>query len=783
MSTRAAHPDLASEQEFLNHAYACLKAMRDQAAKPLDAGGDKKASAALAKTRRKMRERLENPDTVAFGRIDFAGGDTYYVGPRSVNDGNGGLVVINWAAPAAKPFYEATPTTPDGLKLRRRLTTERERLLGISDEWFGAEVAEPTVVDLILDELGRERTAEMRQVAATIQQDQYRIIERPIDSATIVQGGPGTGKTVVGLHRAALLLFRHQQDLAGARVLVVGPNPLFMKYIAYVLPSLGETAAEQLAVDSLGEVGAVTADDRLVAQVKGDQRMAEVLRRAVADRVRPPTEDVRIAANGVTFAISRDAVERLIGAFDARGENYNAARTRFRSALERAADEAYRVEFLRRRPGTVPTPVTIRTLPDFERALDRIWPTMSAPDLVRQLLASDERLERATEGVLKESERRLLYRKPVERLDQVRWSTSDVPLVDEVQQLIGPAPRRYGHVVLDEAQDLTPMQLRMVARRIRDGSCTVLGDLAQSTGLWSYASWDEIATHLGVAATADIEELTLAYRVPREIMDVALPVLELTAPSIHPPRAFRDGGHEPDFGEVPRADRARRAIDAAVAAHAAGGTAAIIAPRSSLAGLREELEARGLEFGDAERGELTAGIDLLDPMAAKGLEFDHVVLVEPAAIIREASDGRGHQSLYVAVTRAMRTLTCLHCEPLPWPLNAQAIPSRPAAEPVIAAPAEAPAPPVQPAPKPQPPQAAPAALSVGEALVLARLRGIELDHALARALIAHVRGESEAAAARAALAADNDDLTAAALAALRQLIHQSDENGSGRGSH
>ena len=765
----SSHPDFESEQAFLHHARDCLEQMRLRTERRGDAGGDPKASFALEEQRRRALERMGDPHSICFGRLDFEVGDEHYVGRQMIENERGELVVINWAAPAAGPFYEATPEEPMGLSLRRRFRTEGVTLLGISDDLFGeTAVAEPAFDDILLAELTRERTAEMREIAATIQQDQYRIISRPHDSTTVVQGGPGTGKTAVGLHRAALLLYRHRAELGAGRVLVVGPNPLFMQYIAYVLPSLGETNAVQVAVDGLGSVTGVDRDDVLVARVKGDERMAEVLKRAIVDRVRLPREPARFEAHAIKFVLTPAQIAELVGDFDPTETPFASARNQFLGDFERRVESAYAEARTAMDARSAPEAINAKSLPDVERALDRIWPSITAPELVRQLLSSDERLESAGSTSLTSAERRLLYRKPVERLELVRWTAADVPLVDEVQHLIDRTVQRAGHLVLDEAQDLTPMQLRMVGRRIRDGSVTVLGDLAQATGLWEYSNWSEITRHLGLM-NPEVEELTLAYRVPREIMELALPVLELTAPSILPPVAFRPGGEKPTFSSVSRAERARYAVDTAVAAHAAGGRAAIIGPRSCLPELRVELERRGIEFGDSDRGELSATVDLLDPVASKGLEFDHVILVEPAAVIREASDRRGHQELYVALTRAMRTLACFHSEPLPWPLGQVDRPSVP--EPVAAP--EDPA--IEQVESLNGGSDAPR-ISLGEAFILASLRGMEAERSLARALLVAANGGKEEEVASAVLVGDLTDAAIDALLAKARALSNGRES-------
>jgi hypothetical protein len=305
----------------------------------------------------------------------------------------------------------------------------------------------------------------------------------------------------------------------------------------------------------------------------------------------------------------------------------------------------------------------------------------------------------------------------------------------------------------------------MVGRRIRDGSATVLGDLAQATGLWKYSSWDEITEHLGLDGMAETEELIHAYRVPTEIMAVALPVLKLTAPSIHPPVAFRPGGEEPTWIEASRDGRAGQAVDRAAAAHAHGGSAAIIAPASLLAAARSELEAREIEFGDAESGELAGSIELLTPTAAKGLEFDHVILLEPAAIVREAPEGHGHghRELYVALTRATRSLSSVHAEPLPWPLDATR-----GEKPALGEPAPA----VEEAPPTPEPSTSSLELSLVEALMLAQARGLDIGPALARALIVHARGGSDTELAAAVLSTEGDDLPDSLLAAASALVRQ-----------
>jgi DNA helicase IV len=699
MASVETHPDFETEQAFLQHAARCLAKMTTAAKSPPGAGSVK-ASAALKRMQDEFLKEVSRESTITIGRIDQVDGDRFHIGPRIVWDGIN-PIVISWAAPIAAPFYTATPADAQGLILRRRLRTEYDRLLGIQDDFFdtsrvGAIAAtdtadktaqiEPAISDALLDELRRKRTGELHEIAATIQRDQYEVITRAADISTIVQGAPGTGKTLVGLHRAALLLFRNRSQGFEPKVLIVGPNPLFIRYISYVLPSLNETAVDQLAASELGPIPTRLADDPAVARVKGSPMMVRVIANALTDRVRVPTEATGFRPSGLTFEVDASAIAEAVEAVRAESLPYNAMRERFRLSLEDLVTQA----FLRARDRSGRSiETTLRQLPEFARAMDRIWPFMTPIELTRQLLTSEERLEKASSGILSDAERRLLYRKPELQGAPVPWTTSDVPLLDEAQSLIEGSTPRYWHVVLDEAQDLTPMELRMVGRRVTATAITVLGDLAQATGGWKYEHWVEILNHLGIAPDSAIQELRYAYRVPTEIMKLARPILKLTAPTVANPISVRRGGAVV-WIHVDSGDRSSRAVIAAIDASRAGGTTAIVAPRGELPNLRRELESRSVQYGDAELSEvLDSQIELVDPVMAKGLEFDHVVLIEPGALIRDAASGQGYRELYVALTRATQSLALVYSDALPWPLIDMVGVSSPAREETSDGPASA----------------------------------------------------------------------------------------------
>ena len=650
-----AHPDLPAEQAYLDHAYECLDEMRQALLKTVGAasvgsdGLDIAAGRIEAWVDRRLAAYERAEEVLCFGRIDIESvQDPLYVGRRWVQDDDG-VVVVNWQAAAARPFYTATPQSPHGVTLRRRFRLHGRTLTGISDEALDGslEDAASTLDDFLLEELERARDARMRDIVATIQADQYGLIARPPEPPLVIQGGPGTGKTAVGLHRASYLLFTHRQALR--RVLLVGPTPVFMDYISHVLPALGEDAVDQRAVAELVEGAEVSlTDPPELERLKADVRLAEVVRRAVELRSQGRPEELFVRMEGVFVGVRERDVAELLEL--ARSEH----------GLSAAARERFRMNVLRRFYADYSEQLgglAVRAFEDVERGLrkgglltgflDRVWPAPRPEQVVRRLLSSREFLGEASAGILDESEQKLLRRA------RAGWSASDLPLLDEARALLLDDHLRYGHVIVDEAQDLTPMQLRMLARRAA-GAFTILGDVAQATGPVPYESWGELLRRLPGGHLAELEELRHAYRVPREIMAVAVPLLEHIAPGTEPPVAYRVGA------EPPRIVRAESPLDAAfgeaTARAEAEGLLAIIAPQS----LRGDADA-GL-FDDTR-------VSVLTPREAKGMEFDHVIVVEPASIVQEAVGGQGLRELYVALTRPTTTLTVVHARPLPAELG------------------------------------------------------------------------------------------------------------------
>ena len=661
-----AHPDIAAEQAYVDEAYRCLAAMRDKTARAADITESAAQAVDSAIAQAHLRHRLASLDAdvpgLSFGRLDDEDDDTWYIGRRHVEDARGDAVVVDWRAEVATPFYRATAVDAQGLRRRRRFVMTDHRIDDLFDEVFD----DPDSVDAahhggipdpLLAELERERTGEMRDIVATIAGEQDVVIRAPLDTCLVVQGGPGTGKTAVGLHRAAFLLYEHRRQLDAQGVLVIGPNPIFLRYIAQVLPSLGETATRQTTLDRLlagTTYRAVGRDDDAAAALKGDARLAAVIARAVAGTARPPDDDLAVTTPWGTARVARAAVVEAVDAVRQRGVPHNVGRAAFRTLMARLV----RTDLLRRRSDEVVTTDAVdaglRADREWSRALDRIWPSLAAPALVRRLLGNKAALAAASAGLLADDEQATIRRRTARRVADEPWTPADLALLDEADAAIAGPPRSYGHIVVDEAQDLSAMGLRALARRSPDASMTVLGDLAQATAPGAQESWEAAIVHLGGPPTAQRADLDLGYRVPASIMDMANGLLAEAAPDVTPCRSVRPGGREPSF--VAADDGTGPAVAAAVGdLVAAHGTVGVIRPPGlagdvddAIAGLASDRRAR---------------VTLLDPPDAKGLEFDAVVVVEPAAIA--GGSRRGLRLLYVALTRAVQELVVVHAEPLP----------------------------------------------------------------------------------------------------------------------
>jgi DNA helicase IV len=662
------HPDLADEQAYVDDAYRCLAAMRERAARAaaIADSAAQEVDSAIAKAH--LDHRVASLDAnvpgLSFGRLDEEGDDTWYVGRRHVEDARGDPVVVDWRADVATPFYRATAADPLGLARRRRFMMTDHRIDDLFDEVFD----DPDSVDAahhggipdpLLAELERERTGEMRDIVATIAAEQDIVIRAPLDTCLVVQGGPGTGKTAVGLHRAAFLLYEHRARLDVEGVLVIGPNPIFLRYIAQVLPSLGETAARQTTLERLLAGTAFRAtgvDTDEAAAVKGDARMAEVVARAVASAGGLPDGDLSATTSWGTARVTRvDAADAAADVRD-RGVPHNVGRAAFRAQMARLV----RADLLRRRSEEVVTTegvdADLRADREWGRVLDRLWPQLGAPALVRRLLTNRVALAAAADGLLTPDEQAAIRRPSTRRVTDEPWTVADLALLDEAGAAVSGPPRAYGHIVVDEAQDLSAMGLRALARRSPTASMTVLGDLAQATAPAAQTSWDGTIDHLGAPTTAQRTDLDVGYRVPASIMDMANGLLAEAAPGVIPCRSVREGGRPPRF--VRTDEPAAGAADAVADLADAHATVGVVVPPA----LRRAVE---------ERVGGTAGVTVLDPPDAKGLEFDAVVVVEPAAIAGPTA--RGLRLLYVALTRAVQELVVVHATPLPAGLATPAV--------------------------------------------------------------------------------------------------------------
>jgi DNA helicase IV len=699
----AADPVLTAEREQLRRSREFLALMREDVLSLKAMAGDPVSQEYLKAELYHRAEALKDiPDApLFFGRLDYASepdqpadgiarrrdrrpvgegfaddaiphkGQSFHIGRRHVHAPDGTPVVIDWRAPVSRPFYRASTADPMNLTLRRRFGFSGGELTAYEDELFTTDRSadeesgrQPSRI--LIEEIERPRSGPMRDIVATIQPDQDDIVRADAAQTVCVQGAPGTGKTAVGLHRVAYLLYAYREQVRRRGVVMVGPNRAFLSYIRNVLPALGELDVTQTTVGELvahgGAVPVRGSDPEQAAVIKGDARMAEVLRRALWSAVRKPTDAVVLPRGSRRWRVPAYEVAELVHELRTRGVRYGAARellehriahvilTQMEAAGE-ACDDRTHEAVRRSRP--------VRS------AVDAIWPKTDPVRLVFGLLSSASLLAAAAEDILTAAEQAAVVWSPAPRgPGSARWSPADLVLIDEARDLINRTPS-LAHVVVDEAQDLSPMECRALGRRCSTGSATVLGDLAQGTTPWSAPSWESLLTHLGKPDT-DVRELSVGYRVPRQILDYASSLLAVIAPDLRPASSLRADPGALDLVQVPAASLGPAVVAACAQACARPGSVAVIAADPQVRFLASALDGAEVEHGAPGSD---ARLTLVPVTLAKGLEFDHVIVVEPAQIA--SAEARGLQRLYVALTRAVSRLTVLYAEPLPAPLLAR----------------------------------------------------------------------------------------------------------------
>ncbi|MFF1508000.1 HelD family protein [Streptomyces sp. NPDC058326] len=678
---RAAHPavppagdPLARERAHLASSRAALRAMREdvEALDIKDVTANWVNAVVLG---RQIEDRIKALADLSglplfFGRLDYLHttqeGQRFYIGRRHVHDADGDPMVIDWRAPVSQPYYQASKKDPQDVGLRRRFGYTGGELTAYEDEHLSDPEELETTSRLLQAEIERPRVGPMRDIVATIQPEQDGIVRSGLSGTVCVQGGPGTGKTAVGLHRVAYLLYAHRERLARTGTLVIGPNRSFLHYIEQVLPALGELEVRQATVDDLvAHVEVRGTDEAATAVVKGDARMAEVLRRAVRSHITLPTEPLMVVRGSRRWRVPAYELEEIVRELADRDIRYGAAR----EALPQRIAHAVLVRM--EQAGEAPddrVQNTVARNTAVKAVVKECWPPVEPEKLVLRLLSDPEFLAEHAEGLLTGDEQKLLlWAKPARSVRTAKWSAADAVLIDEARDLVE-RTHSLGYVVLDEAQDLSPMQYRAVGRRCTTGSATILGDLAQGTTPWATGSWAEALGHLG-KPEAVVEELTAGFRVPREVIAYASRLLPHMSPGLAPVESVREnpGSLAVRPTDTPDED----VVAACVEFLAQEGSIGLIAADARIAPLAEALTAAGLAYlSPGEETTAESRLTLVPASLAKGLEYDYVVLDEPAAVVDGEPDERtGLRRLYVALTRAVSGLTVLHSAPLPRQLG------------------------------------------------------------------------------------------------------------------
>lgn len=678
-------PELAREQAYLQTARAEMARMREHTLGLQAQAGDKIAGEYLAFTLwRRAQSLLDDPrSTLFFGRID-----DHYIGRRHISDATGDPVVLDWRADISTAFYRASPREPMGVTLRRRFGVDRGQLTAYEDEHLSSpesgDVPDSGHSAILAAEIERPRSGPMRDIVATIQPEQDEIVRADVATTICVQGAPGTGKTAVGLHRAAWLLYSFRDRLARTGVLVIGPNRAFLEHVGAVLPALGEIEVGHTTVEELTGTPRAT-EPAEVATLKGDARMAELLHRAVWARVGRASEPLVVPRGSRRWRIGEYAVQEILDELTSRGVRFEAARAMLPHRLAHAV--LVRMERAGDTPDDRVQDAVARSAP-IRAYAKTVWPALDPATVLFGLFSDAAALAAAGEGILTEEEQRmLLWDKAPRSKGSARWTPADTVLLDEIGDLLERTPS-LGHIILDEAQDLSPMQLRAVGRRASTGSMTILGDLAQGTTPWATRSWAESLEHLGKTGS-HVEELTRGFRVPAAVIEFAARLLPHIAPGLALPESVRSNRGRLEVIAAPGGLLPATVSAIRESLAAAPGTVGVIVSDVQLsavagalasAGLEHlvlgspapapppapaETEAEGDDAAEAPRGH-GPRVQLVPATLAKGLEFDQVVVVEPAAIAAAEPDQRtGLRRLYVVLTRAVSGLSVVHEQPLP----------------------------------------------------------------------------------------------------------------------
>jgi len=730
--------ELDRERAYVGSLYSRLDELRDEAQVQLEAvrrandrgthqnRSERDAFARIYEDRIAQLRQID--ERLAFGRLELAGDDTTfrYIGRIGLRDEDQQPLLLDWRVPQARAFYQATAATPLGARARRHLQSQGRDIVRIDDEIFDQELLTGDVTGLqgeaaLMATLSAQRTGRMGDIVATIQAEQDAIIRSELRGTLVVQGGPGTGKTAVALHRAAYLLYSHRERLASSGVLIVGPSRSFLQYIEAVLPSLGETGVVLASVGQLFPGVDVSAEDAPdVASLKGSLEMAQLISRAVRSRQVVPTEPQVVDVNGELLTIPPQLIQSAMQrAWDSK-KPHNLARVAFNKAALASLSRLLAAQ-LRDHGNTIEDSdqawlrEDLRTSQDVKVALNTAWLPLTPQKLLQDLYARPQWLASLTPRWTP-AQRELLRRDR-----EAPFTVSDVPLLDEAAELLGEvdaaadADKReqkqqrkrdienaqaaienmqveglvdartlaegfeasvergttaelaasdrswaYGHVVVDEAQELSPMQWRLLVRRNPLKSFTIVGDIAQASAAAGATSWAEALEPI-VGENWRLEELTVNYRTPAQISEVAEAMAVAHGVNITRSRAVRDSEWPVDI--VRTTDLASSVVETVLADRESQGTIAVIVSESLVGAVWPALgEALGSDVGRGAAG-LARAVAVLTPQESKGLEFDSVVVVEPQRIVDEIA--RGAAALYVAMTRPTQRLHLVTTGALP----------------------------------------------------------------------------------------------------------------------